>query len=178
MTDINTAAIREKVEDIRFSLEDIRDRLEDEGDRVYFGSTNDADQFREIVGEIEDAMWSRLLARDSAYMSDLLQQIDSFRAENNNLSAENLTLAVQNRALHAELAAKDALLDEARNELTELSGFEPEDCSNSTEFHDAIRTAILEAAKYIRMDRLDKAHTALAYGARIAALSAKLKEQE
>ncbi len=177
---IDTAAIREKVEDIRFSLEDIRDRLEDEGDRVYFGSTNDADQFREIVGEIEDAMWSRLLARDSAYMSDLLQQIDSFRAENNNLSAENLTLAVQNRALHAELAAKDALLAEHDNNValayvvTELT-----DKSCPPKLPGASWRQVLEVANRILTAPENRWQRALQENAfSCAVILAKLKEQE
>jgi hypothetical protein len=40
----------------------MRDKLADEGDRVYFGSTNDADAFRELVRAIEDARWAKIMA--------------------------------------------------------------------------------------------------------------------
>ena len=35
----------------------VRDELEDEGDRVYFGSTNHADQFREVVESMDEWSW-------------------------------------------------------------------------------------------------------------------------
>lgn len=43
----------------------IRDEIADEGDRVYFGSTNHADEFRELVQALDDFAWDRIMeARD------------------------------------------------------------------------------------------------------------------
>lgn len=42
---------------LRDSFINMRNELEDEGDRVYFGSTNDADEFREVVRDLEDWNW-------------------------------------------------------------------------------------------------------------------------
>lgn len=39
----------------------IRDEIADEGDRVYFGSTNHADDFRELVQELDDFHWDRIM---------------------------------------------------------------------------------------------------------------------
>src|SRR5690606_10780475 len=46
----------------RDTLSNIVDGCEDEGDRIYFGSTNAADQLREISEEIEELEWGRILA--------------------------------------------------------------------------------------------------------------------
>ena len=46
----------------RATLSNIVDGLEDEGDRIYFGSTNAADQLREIAEEIEELDWDRITA--------------------------------------------------------------------------------------------------------------------
>lgn len=45
----------------RDALINARDSLEDEGDRVYFGTTNDADDFREIVDELADWAWNDIV---------------------------------------------------------------------------------------------------------------------
>lgn len=39
----------------------IKDELSDEGDRVYFGSTNDADQFKECVDELDSWAWQDIM---------------------------------------------------------------------------------------------------------------------
>jgi len=39
----------------------IRDEIADEGDRVYFGSTNHADDFRELVQALDDFHWDRIM---------------------------------------------------------------------------------------------------------------------
>lgn len=46
---------------IRDALIDAGDRLEDEGDRVYFGSTNDADQFRDTVNDLDGWAWHDIM---------------------------------------------------------------------------------------------------------------------
>lgn len=45
----------------RETLINIRDELEDDGDRVFFGSTNDADQFRELVDDLDGWAWSDII---------------------------------------------------------------------------------------------------------------------
>lgn len=48
----------------------VRDELEDEGDRVYFGSTNHADQFREAVESMDEWSWHDIMraSRDTDYV--------------------------------------------------------------------------------------------------------------
>lgn len=65
----------------RFIL--IRDEIEDEGDRVYFGSTNDADAFREIVEELDSFSWDMIM-REKGERNVIAEQrhiIDRLRAE-------------------------------------------------------------------------------------------------
>jgi len=46
----------------RDALISIKDGIEDEVDRSYFGSMNDADLFREVVRELDDFKWDRIMA--------------------------------------------------------------------------------------------------------------------
>lgn len=48
----------------------IRDELQDEGDRVYFGSTNHAEQFRECVESMDEWSWHDIMraSRDTDYI--------------------------------------------------------------------------------------------------------------
>lgn len=48
----------------------VRDELEDEGDRVYFGSTNHAEQFREAVESMDEWSWHDIMraSRDTDYI--------------------------------------------------------------------------------------------------------------
>jgi len=48
----------------------VRDEMEDEGDRVYFGSTNHAEQFREVVEGMDDWSWHDIMraSRDTDYI--------------------------------------------------------------------------------------------------------------
>lgn len=46
----------------RDTLLNVRDGMQDEGDRVYFGSTNDADELREVVEAVDELEWDRILA--------------------------------------------------------------------------------------------------------------------
>ena len=58
---------------MRDTLINIRDELETDVDRVYFGSTNDADDFRDIVKQLDDWQWSVIMK--DAEGEDLLGQI-------------------------------------------------------------------------------------------------------
>ena len=58
----------------RESLSNIRAALEDEGDRVYFGSTNDADELRDIIDTVEELEWDRIL-KSSQKKPDLWARI-------------------------------------------------------------------------------------------------------
>jgi hypothetical protein len=62
----------------RATLSNIVDGCDDEGDRIYFGSTNAADQLREISEEIEDLEWSKILA-SSQEKPDLYATIRALR---------------------------------------------------------------------------------------------------
>ncbi len=64
----------------RDTLANVRDGLEDEGDRIYFGSTNDADQLREIIDEVEELEWDRILA-SSQKQPDLYAQLRNLNQE-------------------------------------------------------------------------------------------------
>lgn len=64
----------------RDTLSNVRDGLEDEGDRIYFGSTNDADQLRDIIEEIEELEWDRILA-SSQKKPDLYARIRELNTE-------------------------------------------------------------------------------------------------
>lgn len=43
------------------ALEGIVMGIEDEGDRVYFGSTNDADELRDIWQKLDELAWLKIL---------------------------------------------------------------------------------------------------------------------
>lgn len=78
------------MEAMRDKLVIINDDIEDEGDRVYFGSSNDADLFREAVQDFDD--WARYdILRDT-------RKHDVFAAS---------------RAAHARAETAEALLKEA-----------------------------------------------------------------
>ena len=47
---------------LRDILHNITDTMEDEGDRIYFGSTNDADQLKDIVHEFDGLVWDGILS--------------------------------------------------------------------------------------------------------------------
>lgn len=64
----------------RDTLSNVRDGLEDEDDRIYFGSTNDADDLRAIVEEVEELEWDRVLA-SSQKKPDLYAQIRELNTE-------------------------------------------------------------------------------------------------
>ena len=68
----------------RFIL--IKDEIEDEGDRVYFGSSNDADDFREIVDDLVNFKWD-LITREKK-RRDLYAEMRALRKERNDLALE------------------------------------------------------------------------------------------
>lgn len=49
---------------LRNRLEHIVDGMADEGDRVYFGSSNDADDLRQLWREMDALRWDRILAKE------------------------------------------------------------------------------------------------------------------
>jgi len=50
-------ALIEMLLEARDVIADIVDHIEDEGDRVYFGSTNDADELREFLQHLNESTW-------------------------------------------------------------------------------------------------------------------------
>ena len=67
---------------LRDRLINIKDDVSDEGDRVYFGSSNDADMFRDQVQGLDDLAWDRVM-RDSVDGPDIYKaaQISHARAD-------------------------------------------------------------------------------------------------
>lgn len=47
---------------LRNALTEVHDHMEDEGDRVYFGSTNDADQLRKVWQSLDAWNWDTIIA--------------------------------------------------------------------------------------------------------------------
>lgn len=76
---------------MRDVLINIRDELETDVDRVFFGSTNDADDFREVVGKLDDWQWSVIMK-----------------------DAEGEDLYAKLRAARARISSLEALCEEAR----------------------------------------------------------------
>ncbi len=64
----------------RDTLLNIVDGCDDEGDRIYFGSTNAADQLREISEEIDELAWDKILA-SSQKKPDLWATIRTLNGE-------------------------------------------------------------------------------------------------
>ena len=84
----------------RIALTLIADEIDDEGDRAYFGSTNDADELREVARELEEFHWDRLMAERDA--PDLLA---SCRAANEKVRE----LETLNKGLMMVIADLDAV---------------------------------------------------------------------
>ncbi len=80
----------------------INDEIEDEGDRAYFGSTNHADDFRDIAKRVEHWDYDRILAQGSK--RDLYTEMAGLRGELNTLTAENAALKARIAAQSASLA--------------------------------------------------------------------------
>jgi hypothetical protein len=120
----------------RDTLMNVRDGLEDEGDRIYFGSTNDADQLRDIIEEVEELEWDRILA-SSQKKPDLYARIRELNTE---------VRAV--RALQKELLAALRKADQFISNGTELGYIRMPDADTPDSAHDTppmIRAAIAKA---------------------------------
>jgi len=94
---------------MRDTLINIRDELETDVDRVYFGSTNDADDFRDIVKQLDDWQWSVIMK--DAEGEDLLAELKS----------RNDLIAVRNTQIE-ELNAELATLRTTLSRQAELLG--------------------------------------------------------
>ena len=55
------AKLEQLVIRLRDKLEWIVDEIEDEGDRVFFGSTNHADELKTIFRELDDIKWVKII---------------------------------------------------------------------------------------------------------------------
>ncbi len=88
----------------RDALINIKDGLDDQGDLVAFGSTNDADDFRETVQELDDFKWSLIMAEKNE--PDLLE-----RCRNANARADKA---------ERELACRDALISDHLRKIMHL----------------------------------------------------------
>lgn len=53
--------------------------FKDEGDRVYFNSTNDADALRDVVADLDNVEWERLM-RSASAPRDLYSDLRGLRA--------------------------------------------------------------------------------------------------
>lgn len=54
---MTTGPITDLIIRLRDKLGHVTDHIEDEGDRRYFGSTNDADDLRELFQELDALVW-------------------------------------------------------------------------------------------------------------------------
>ena len=95
---------------LRDTFVNIADGIEDEGDRCYFGSSNDADQFRDIVRQLDDFSWDEIL-RDSGEVD----YVESSRKANASLArlVEALTPSGETKAayigeFHFDVEDRDA----------------------------------------------------------------------
>lgn len=84
----------------RFVL--ISKEIEDEGDRAYFGSTNDADDFKAIVGELDNFAWSRVMGRANG--RDLYAEMRDLRSRAEAAESRAATQAARIAELEAEAA--------------------------------------------------------------------------
>ena len=83
----------------------IKDELCDEGDRVYFGSTNHADAFKDAVEWLDDFTWDKVMGEPEDW--DLLGTLEKSRAA---LSAERVAaLEEAKRLREAAQVAREAV---------------------------------------------------------------------
>lgn len=83
-------------------LLEVRDKIADEGDRCYFGSTNQADDLRAVVQELDNYAWDR-------YMRAVKwpDYIEASRKAHARAEAAEAALAKAREALGILLKAKD-----------------------------------------------------------------------
>jgi len=96
----------------------IKDELCDDGDRVYFGSTNHADMFKDDVEWLDAFAWNKIMGEPEDW--DLLGALDKFRSA---LDAERKKVAEEAEKLrlareHIELKCRER--DAAREENARL----------------------------------------------------------
>ncbi|WP_027039089.1 hypothetical protein [Mesorhizobium ciceri] len=121
----------------RDTLSNVSQGLEDEGDRIYFGSTNDADQLRAIIDEVEELEWDRILA-SSKKKPDLYAQL-------RNLNTELRALRKSQKAMLAALKAAEQFMVNG----VELGFIRMPDAGTPDPAHDtlpAVRAAIAAAS--------------------------------
>lgn len=81
---------------LREKLAEAHDGIEDEGDRVYFGSTNDADKFREVWRDLDAWIWGDIIS--DGKLTDIYE-----------ISRKAITRA---EAAEASLAERDRIIAE------------------------------------------------------------------
>lgn len=121
---------------LRDNLINIRDELEDEGDRVFFGSTNHADDFREIVESLDGFKWGLIL--DNTKGRDLYAEMRELRDTLKSLEAE------RDRLREALGHAREAIgsLDEDALGFGQLPFTSPDDEGGRYPLRDELLSAI------------------------------------
>lgn len=110
---------------LRDALTEVHDNIEDEGDRAYFGSTNDADQLREVWQDLEAWKWDDIMADGKlpdVYKSsrEAHARAEAAEARAIALEAENAAL-VHDNARYVDAAAKLATENERLREAIEYA---------------------------------------------------------
>lgn len=106
---------------IRHKIAMFVSEIEDEGDRVYFGSTNDADDLRSLAEELDDFQWQRM--EKNAKGRDLYQEMRNLNDTISKLGSEIGSIAAdRDRASDA-----CASVQRERDELREMLG-EAKEC--------------------------------------------------
>ena len=103
----NSVSRGKKLLRFRAKIIEISDNIEHEGDRAYFGSTNHADELREIFLWLDSFKWDRVMSESDD--DDLLSSIENAVARAN--AAEAAREAAE---------AKAARLEEALTEIRDL----------------------------------------------------------
>lgn len=116
----------EILEPFRTTLVNIRRDLADEGDRVYFGSSNDADQFKDIADTLDDITMEEAIYPAHKDASDLYQELRDAKADASRLHTEKMAMfdkLVETRTgLHELTKAYVNLLEVGRDRITSLGG--------------------------------------------------------
>lgn len=88
--------------------------IEDEGDRVYFGSTNDADDLRTLYAELDEFEWSRM--EKNAKGRDLYAELRTARQKARDLAADRDRASDACASVQKE---RDALREALREQIGE-----------------------------------------------------------
>ena len=175
------AQVVARAKDLRKAREDliwIRDELEDEGDRVYFGSTNHAEVFRDLVEKLDGWSWSDILRQSEgrdvygdlrkaiAEIASLREQVEKAKVHLQKLLAQ--IDRKENEITDEELAARAFIASLSPEETTpagrtEISGAElaqfnitpsPEAMAEIQRLEDANATALARIAAQESKDAL------------------------